>query len=173
MINSHLIQMRSTPTTPYPVGILYSLFEKIGSRGEQRECKLNNLVWIFLREEGKGFGGVLTTSNLSFFIPQNWKDLERQQSIKMLDQSNYQIYPYHINKITNNEKTNYFPLLYLILKKSNKVEDNHSPLLSSPLLSFSLLPSTLLSLQTSKHSINACIRLNYTFLSLLRVDKQK
>ena len=91
----------------------------------------------------------------------------------MLDQINYQMYPYHINKITNNEKTNYFPLLYLILKKSNKVEDNHSPLLSSPLLSFSLLPSTLLSLQTSKHSINACIQLNYTFLSLLRVNKQK
>ena len=30
----------------------------------------------------------------------------------MLDQINYQIYPYHINKITN-EKPNYFPPPYL------------------------------------------------------------
>ena len=34
----------------------------------------------------------------------------------MIDQINYQIYPYHINKITN-EKTNYSPS-YLILKTS-------------------------------------------------------
>ena len=33
----------------------------------------------------------------------------------MLDQMNYQIYPYYINKITN-EKTNYSPPPYLILK---------------------------------------------------------
>ena len=29
----------------------------------------------------------------------------------MLDQMNYQIYPYHINKITNYENANYSPLL--------------------------------------------------------------
>ena len=34
----------------------------------------------------------------------------------MLDQMNYQIYPYYINKIINYEKTNNFPLPYLILK---------------------------------------------------------
>ena len=33
----------------------------------------------------------------------------------MFDQMKYQIYPYHINKITN-EKTNYSPSPYLILK---------------------------------------------------------
>ena len=49
----------------------------------------------------EGFGGVLTTYNSSFLIPQNWRDLEGEYSINMLDQMNYQIYPYHINKITN------------------------------------------------------------------------
>ena len=34
----------------------------------------------------------------------------------MLDQMNYQIYPYHINKITNYKKTNYYLPSYLILK---------------------------------------------------------
>ena len=56
----------------------------------------------------------------------------------MLDQMNYQIYPYHINKIIN-ENTNYSPPPYLILKTSKKMEDNHFSLLSSPLLSFPLL----------------------------------
>ena len=32
---------------------------------------------------------------------------------------NYQIYPYHINKITN-EKANYSPPTYLILKTSKQ-----------------------------------------------------
>ena len=63
------------------------------------------------------FGGILTTSNLLFLISQNWRDLEGEWSIKMLDQMNYQIYPYHINKITN-EKPNYSPSPYLILKTS-------------------------------------------------------
>ena len=54
----------------------------------------------------------------------------------MLDQMNYQICLYYINKITNENK------------------DNHSPLLSSPLLSFPLLSSTFLSLKTSEHSIS-------------------
>ena len=34
----------------------------------------------------------------------------------MLDQMNYQIYPYHINKNTNYEKANFSPSPYLILK---------------------------------------------------------
>ena len=37
----------------------------------------------------------------------------------MLDLMNYQIYLYYINKITN-EKTNYSPLSYLILKTSKQ-----------------------------------------------------
>ena len=37
----------------------------------------------------------------------------------MFDQMNYQIYPYHINKITN-ENTNYSPPPYLILKTSKQ-----------------------------------------------------
>ena len=75
----------------------------------------------------------------------------------MLYQMNYQTHPYHINKITNYEKTNYFPLPYLILKTSKQGEGYPFPstlLLTTLLLSTSLLPSTLLSLQTSKHSIN-------------------
>ena len=39
----------------------------------------------------------------------------------MLDQMNYQIYPYDINKITNYEKGNYSPLPYLILKTSKEI----------------------------------------------------
>ena len=58
---------------------------------------------------------------------------------------NYQIYPYYINKITNYEKVNYSSPPYLILKNPNKVENNHSLLLSSPLLSSpSKLPNTAL-----------------------------
>ena len=79
----------------------------------------------------------------------------------MLDQMNYQIYPYHINKITSYENINYSSPPYLILKTSKQFS---SPLLSSPQLSSPLLSSTLLSLQTSKHSIrllghhtNVCI----------------
>ena len=49
----------------------------------------------------------------------------------MLDQTNYQIYPYYINKITNYENANYSPPPSLILKNPNKIEDNHSSLLSS------------------------------------------
>ena len=40
----------------------------------------------------------------------------------MLDQMNYQIYSYHINKITNYEKANYSSLPYLILKISKQDE---------------------------------------------------
>ena len=38
----------------------------------------------------------------------------------MLDQMNYQIYLYNINKITNYEKTKYSPPIYLILKTSKQ-----------------------------------------------------
>ena len=31
---------------------------------------------VFLRKEGEGFGGVSTTSNPSFLIPPNLRDLE-------------------------------------------------------------------------------------------------
>ena len=31
---------------------------------------------VFLRKEGEGFGGVSTTSNSSFLISPNWRDLE-------------------------------------------------------------------------------------------------
>ena len=36
----------------------------------------------------------------------------------MLDQVNYHIYLYHINKIINYENANYSPSFYLILKTS-------------------------------------------------------
>ena len=38
----------------------------------------------------------------------------------MLDQMNYQICPYNINKITNYENASYSPLSYLILKTSKQ-----------------------------------------------------
>ena len=68
----------------------------------------------------EGFGGILTTSSPSFLIPPNWRDLEGELSTEMLNQMNYQIYPYHINKITNYEKANYFSPSYLILKTSKQ-----------------------------------------------------
>ena len=34
------------------------------------------LFGCFLRVEGEGFGGVLSTSNPSFLIPPNWRDFE-------------------------------------------------------------------------------------------------
>ena len=37
---------------------------------------INGLFRSFLRNEGEGFGGVSTTSNPSFLIPPNWRDLE-------------------------------------------------------------------------------------------------
>jgi len=38
----------------------------------------------------------------------------------MLDQMNYQIYPYYTNKNTNYKKANYSPPPYLILKTSKQ-----------------------------------------------------
>ena len=40
-----------------------------------RVCQII-LCECFLREEEEGFGGVLTTSNFSFLIPPNWRNLE-------------------------------------------------------------------------------------------------
>ena len=37
---------------------------------------LITLFEIFLRKEREGFGGVSTTSNPSFLISSNWRDLE-------------------------------------------------------------------------------------------------
>jgi hypothetical protein len=57
--------------------------------------------------------------------------------------------PYNIQ--TNGRDT-YSPLLYLIFKTSKtRGRGNHSPSLSSPLLSFPPLPSTLFSLQFQTH----------------------
>ena len=78
------------------------------------ESKFNYLIWMSFKGGG---GEILTTSNPSFLILPNLKDLEGEWNIEMLDQMNYQIYPYHSNKITNYEKTNYFSP-YLILKTS-------------------------------------------------------
>ena len=33
---------------------------------------------VFLKKEGEGFGGVSTSSNPSFLISPNWRDLERE-----------------------------------------------------------------------------------------------
>jgi len=98
------------------------------------------LFGCFLRKEEEGFGGVGTTSNPSFLIPPNWRDLKGEWSIKMLNQMNYQIRPYYINKITN-ENINYSLPLYIILKTS-KQGGGYS--FSSILFSITLLPSTLL-----------------------------
>ena len=63
------------------------------------------MVGCFLREEGKGFGGILTTSNSLFLIPQIGERVEHRYTWP----NEYQIYPHHINKITNYEKVNYSP----------------------------------------------------------------
>ena len=44
------------------------------SRG--RESNLITLFGNFLRNGEEGFGGVPTTSNPSFLISQNWRDLD-------------------------------------------------------------------------------------------------
>ena len=47
--------------------------------GEYSRGRENNSITLFgnfLRNEGEGFGGVSTTSNPSFLILQNWRDLE-------------------------------------------------------------------------------------------------
>ena len=41
-----------------------------------RESNSITLFGSFLKKEGEGFGGVLTTSNSSFLIRPNWRDLE-------------------------------------------------------------------------------------------------
>ena len=96
---------------------MFGCWGKEGEQSRGRESNLITLFGCFLREEGEGFGGVLTTSNPSFSIPPNWSDLKGEQSIEIFDQINYKIYPYHINKITN-KKTNYSLPPYLILKTS-------------------------------------------------------
>ena len=49
------------------------------SRVEGERDWLNYLVWMFFKggeRDLEGFGGILTTSNPSFLIPQNLRDLE-------------------------------------------------------------------------------------------------
>ena len=48
-----------------------------GSRVDKgKESNSITLFGSFLRKEGEGFGGVLTTFKVSFLIPPNWRDLE-------------------------------------------------------------------------------------------------
>ena len=64
----------------------------------------------------EGFELLLTPHFNSFKLE---KFRGRVEHKNMFDQMNYQIYPYHINKITN-ENTNYSPPPYLILKTSKQ-----------------------------------------------------
>ena len=54
-----------------------SLFGWRGSKIEEGSVKLNYFVWMFFKEGGEGFGGVITISNPSFLILQIgeiWKE---------------------------------------------------------------------------------------------------
>ena len=66
------------PKVNNPMGIdfleingLFGSLKKEGGRIIQLPC-----LKVFLRKEGEGFGGVSTTSNSSFLISPNWRDLE-------------------------------------------------------------------------------------------------
>ena len=57
----------------------YGLFGSLKTEGEYSKGKKSNSITLFgsfLRKKGEGFGGVSTTSNPSFLIPPNWRDLE-------------------------------------------------------------------------------------------------
>ena len=58
---------------------LFGSLKKEGEQSRGRESNSISLFRSFLRNEGEGFGGVLTTSNPSFLIPPNWRDLEGEQ----------------------------------------------------------------------------------------------
>ena len=47
-----------------------------GSRVEGGRVIQLPCLKVFLRKEGKGFGGVSTISNPSFSIPPNWRNLK-------------------------------------------------------------------------------------------------
>ena len=47
-----------------------------GEQSRGKESSSITLFESFLRKEGEGFGGVSTTSNISFLIPPNWRDLK-------------------------------------------------------------------------------------------------
>ena len=49
---------------------------KAGSRVKSERVIQLPCLEVFLRKEEEGFGGVSTTSNPSFLIPPNWRDLE-------------------------------------------------------------------------------------------------
>ena len=59
---------------------LFESLKKKGEQSRQRESNLITLFGSFLRKEGEEFGGVSTTSNPSFLIPPNWRDLKGEQS---------------------------------------------------------------------------------------------
>ena len=49
---------------------------KAGSRVKSGRVIQLSCLKVFLRKEEEGFWGVSTTSNPSFLIPPNWRDLE-------------------------------------------------------------------------------------------------
>ena len=58
---------------------LFGCLKKEGEQSRGRESNSIILFGSFLRKEG-GFGGVSTTSNISFLIPPNLRDLKGEQS---------------------------------------------------------------------------------------------
>ena len=57
----------------------YGLFGSLKKEGEESRGRESNSITLFesfLRKEGEEFGGVSTTSNPSFLIPPNWRDLK-------------------------------------------------------------------------------------------------
>ena len=51
------------------------VYKRRGSRVKEGRVIQLPYLKVFLRKEREGFGGVSTTSNSSFLIPQNWRDL--------------------------------------------------------------------------------------------------
>ena len=65
-----------------------------GSRVEGERVIQLPCLEVFLKMSRRSleeFGGVSATSNPLFLILSNWRDLEGEWSIKILDQMNYQI----------------------------------------------------------------------------------
>ena len=54
--------------------------KKEGEQSRGRKSNSITLFGSFLRKEGEEFGEVSTTSDPSFLIPPNWRDLEGEQS---------------------------------------------------------------------------------------------
>ena len=82
--NCRIANLKTTPCTPYWAEHsrhflnIYGLFGCLKKKEEQSRGRESNSITLFesfLRNEREGFGGVSTTSNPSFLIPQNWRDL--------------------------------------------------------------------------------------------------